>query len=201
MYKTKLPFILVFNKTDAQPHDFAIEWMQDFEAFQVALASHSGSRDSEGEPTYMNSLMNSMSLVLDEFYKHLKVIIFHHAVECIADYYRLSASQVQQVPVSRNFSMRWRSLVKHIGRTFYLHCSPCFFYVFSEYLPELERARAAREKSLQDIKEDSINRLMKDLAVDRAANPKAAAEDRWASDEEDIDDDDELEVNLIDRSE
>jgi hypothetical protein len=47
--------------------------MQDFEAFQAALASHSGTRDSDGEPTYMSSLMNSMSLVLDEFYKHLKV--------------------------------------------------------------------------------------------------------------------------------
>lgn len=47
--------------------------MQDFEAFQAALASHQGTTDDEGEPTYMNSLMNSMSLVLDEFYKHLKV--------------------------------------------------------------------------------------------------------------------------------
>jgi GPN-loop GTPase len=47
--------------------------MQDFEEFQQALATHSGTRDAEGEPTYMNSLMNSMSLVLDEFYKHLKV--------------------------------------------------------------------------------------------------------------------------------
>jgi GTPase SAR1 family protein len=73
LYKTKLPFILVFNKTDVQPHDFALEWMSDFEEFQAALASHSGTRDSEGEPTYMNSLMNSMSLVLDEFYKNLKV--------------------------------------------------------------------------------------------------------------------------------
>jgi GPN-loop GTPase len=73
LYKTKLPFILVFNKTDVQRHEFALEWMQDFEAFQVALASHSGARDAEGEPTYMNSLMHSMSLVLDEFYKHLKV--------------------------------------------------------------------------------------------------------------------------------
>lgn len=73
LYKTKLPFILVFNKTDAQPHDFAVEWMQDFEAFQAALATHSGTTDDEGEPTYMNSLMNSMSLVLDEFYKHLTV--------------------------------------------------------------------------------------------------------------------------------
>ncbi|THG93061.1 hypothetical protein EW145_g8486 [Phellinidium pouzarii] len=73
LYKTKLPFILVFNKIDAQPHEFALEWMHDFEAFQAALAGDGGVRDAEGEPTYMNSLMNSMSLVLDEFYKHLKV--------------------------------------------------------------------------------------------------------------------------------
>ena len=44
--------------------------MQDFELFQAALNQE---HDMEGEPTYMNSLMNSMSLVLDEFYKHLKV--------------------------------------------------------------------------------------------------------------------------------
>lgn len=73
LYKTKLPFILVFNKTDVQPHGFAVEWMQDFEAFQMALASHRDTSDEEGEPTYMNSLMNSMSLVLDEFYKNLRV--------------------------------------------------------------------------------------------------------------------------------
>lgn len=73
------------------------------------------------------------------------------------------------------------------------------FPVYSEYLPELERARAARDKSLQDVKEDSMNRLMKDLAVDRARNPGAANEDRWASDEED--EDEELDVDLIDRSE
>jgi GTPase SAR1 family protein len=73
LYKTKLPFILVFNKTDVTPHDFAIEWMQDFEAFQAALASRDGGRDGDGEHTYMNSLMHSMSLVLDEFYQHLKV--------------------------------------------------------------------------------------------------------------------------------
>lgn len=78
LYKTKLPFILVFNKTDVQPHEFAVEWMQDFEAFQEALASHKGSVDDEGEPTYMNSLMNSMSLVLDEFYKHLKVCSYEY---------------------------------------------------------------------------------------------------------------------------
>ena len=73
LYKTKLPFIIVFNKTDVQPHAFALEWMQDFEVFQEALATHQSTTDDDGAPTYMNSLMNSMSLVLDEFYKHIKV--------------------------------------------------------------------------------------------------------------------------------
>jgi translation initiation factor IF-2 len=74
LYKTKLPFIVVFNKTDVQPHAFALEWMRDFEVFQEALASHQSTTDDDGAPTYMNSLMNSMSLVLDEFYKHLKSV-------------------------------------------------------------------------------------------------------------------------------
>lgn len=47
--------------------------MQDWETFQAALATHQGTTDDEGEPTYMNTLMHSMSLVLDEFYKHLTV--------------------------------------------------------------------------------------------------------------------------------
>jgi len=65
---------VVFNKTDVQSHAFALEWMRDFEAFQEALATHQSTTDDEGAPTYMNSLMNSMSLVLDEFYKHLKSV-------------------------------------------------------------------------------------------------------------------------------
>lgn len=62
-----------------------MEWMQDFEAFQAALASHSGTTDDEGEPTYMNSLMNSMSLVLDEFYRHLTVRSLTNAAGEISD--------------------------------------------------------------------------------------------------------------------
>jgi len=67
MYKTKLPFILVFNKTDVLPHDFAIEWMRDFEAFNDALSDTGGA-------TYMTSLMRSMCLVLEEFYKNIRAV-------------------------------------------------------------------------------------------------------------------------------
>lgn len=204
MYKTKLPFILVFNKTDAQPHGFALEWMQDFEAFQLALASHPGSKDSEGEPTYMNSLMNSMSLVLDEFYKHLKVVTYRSS-QIVAH----NPTPLQAVGVSSMTGdgiKEFFEAVEESRETYTSYVlfslsllSSSYLHVYSEYLPELERARAARDKSLQDAKEDSMNRLMKDLAVDRAKNPSAAKEDRWESDEEDEDED--LDVNIIDQGE
>jgi len=80
LYKTKLPFILVFNKTDVKDWLFAQEWMQDFESFQDALmrrksAGSGGGEDGEGdvgEGGFMTSLMSSMSLVLEEFYKNLR---------------------------------------------------------------------------------------------------------------------------------
>lgn len=67
--------ILVFNKTDVQDASFAKEWMTDFEAFQSALQKEADNSDGEGGSGYMGSLMNSMSLVLDEFYAHLDVSI------------------------------------------------------------------------------------------------------------------------------
>lgn len=92
LYKTRLPFVVVFNKTDvlnhgvraacsacalapapsplllppAPPPQFAEEWMSDFDAFQDAL-------DKErSKESYMTSLTRSMSLVLDEFYTNLR---------------------------------------------------------------------------------------------------------------------------------
>lgn len=86
------------------------------------------------------------------------------------------------------------SFVSITGRV--IHVSP----ESREYLPELARARTAREKSLRDVKEASLSRFMSDLAVDRSKNPSAALNDQWESEEEN-DDEDDLDVDIIDRSE
>ncbi|XP_006456559.1 hypothetical protein AGABI2DRAFT_211590 [Agaricus bisporus var. bisporus H97] len=168
LYKTKLPFILVFNKTDVQSHQFALDWMADFEEFQSALASHEGTRDSEGEPTYMNSLMNSMCLVLDEFYKNLKAVgVSSVTGDGVKEFF-------EAVDASREEYER-------------------------EYLPELEKARKHREKTLKEAKDDSMNRLLNDLTIDRAKNPQGLLSEQWDPELEEEDDD--TEINIIDRSE
>ncbi|KAG8737589.1 hypothetical protein FRC10_008046 [Ceratobasidium sp. 414] len=59
-----------------------------YASFQAALASREH-RDADGEPTYMSSLMNSMSLVLDEFYRHLKAVGVSSATGSgIADFFK-----------------------------------------------------------------------------------------------------------------
>lgn len=37
LYKTKLPFVITMNKTDVINHQYAVDWMEDFEKFQVSL--------------------------------------------------------------------------------------------------------------------------------------------------------------------
>jgi hypothetical protein len=65
-----------------------------------------------------------------------------------------------------------------------------------EYLPELERARAARDKSLQGMKDESMGRFVKDLTVDKQRNPTLG--EAW---EEDENVDENGDDNVIDRCE
>lgn len=67
LYKTQLPFILVFNKIDVEGAEKCEEWIRDFTAFQRDL-------EDDFEDGYMTGLVSSMSLLLEEFYQCLKIV-------------------------------------------------------------------------------------------------------------------------------
>ena len=145
LYKTKLPMILVFNKTDVKDAGFAKEWMTDFEAFQAALkaeeegGSYGGLEGGHGGVAsggsgYMGSLLNSMSLMLEEFYKHLSVV-------------GVSSMTGQGVD---EFFQAVNEKVEEFKR---------------EYTPELERRRQEREKKKGKRKDKELGRLLKDMRM------------------------------------
>lgn len=167
LYKTKLPMILVFNKTDVKDAEFAKEWMTDFEAFQDALqkeeetGSFGGVEGGSGfqGSGYMASLLNSMSLVLDEFYKHLHVV---------------GVSAVTGAGVKEFFEAVKEKRVEFER----------------DYKAELDRRRKEHEKNKAMLKEKELGRLMGDLKVDsrqtkQKSRPETVSE---AEDEEDDDD-------------
>lgn len=165
LYKTKLPMVLVFNKTDVQDAEFVKEWMTDFEAFQAALK-----REEEGLPAvsnlhptagfataeddgvgaggaggafganlggsgYMSSLLNSMSLVLEEFYRTLSVCAVSSMTGAgIPEFFE--AVEEKRVEFER------------------------------DYRPELERRRKEKVREEAGRRERELGRLMGDLNVE-----------------------------------
>ncbi|KAI9782737.1 MAG: hypothetical protein M1839_004725 [Geoglossum umbratile] len=156
LYKTKLPMILVFNKTDVQDASFAEDWMTDFEAFQAALRSEEeagsfggvegGETGPGGGSGYMGSLLNSMSLMLEEFYRHLSIVGVSAMTGAGIDaFFQAVANKADEFT--------------------------------RDYTPELERRRAAKQTEKEKRRERELARLMKDVSVS-GSQASAAAKPR-----------------------
>lgn len=141
LYKTKLPMILVFNKTDVQDADFAREWMTDFEKFQEALREEEnkgvfGGDGFGGGSGYMSSLLNSMSLMLEEFYSHLEMVgVSSMTGDGIDEFF--DAVEQKREEFER------------------------------DYKPELERRRKERQDEDSAEKANNLANVMKDISMER----------------------------------
>ncbi|KAL8681161.1 MAG: hypothetical protein Q9186_002693 [Xanthomendoza sp. 1 TL-2023] len=144
LYKTKLPMILVFNKTDVKDAAFAKDWMTDFESFQAALkreedsGSFGGVEGAEGGigggSGYMGSLLNSMSLMLEEFYRHLSVVgVSSMTGQGVTEFFEAVHEKAEEFE--------------------------------RDYRPELERRQQERRKQRESKREKELGKLMKDMNV------------------------------------
>ncbi|QKX55793.1 uncharacterized protein TRUGW13939_02891 [Talaromyces rugulosus] len=176
LYKTKLPMILVFNKTDVQDAEFAKEWMTDFDAFQNALRQEeeAGAFGAEGGAGgfgagsgYMGSLLNSMSLMLEEFYRHLSVVgVSSMTGDGVEDFFQAVEEKRQEFE--------------------------------RDYRPELERKQQARAEEASQRREVELGKLMKDMAVSNKKAPRRDAPETVSDAEEDPLDDDAIGGNESD---
>lgn len=167
LYKTKLPMILVFNKTDVKDAEFAKEWMTDFEAFQAALRQEEdegsfggiegGNGGLGGGSGYMGSLLNSMSLMLEEFYRHLSVVgVSSMTGKGVDEFFEAVAEKAKEFE--------------------------------RDYKPELERRRQERQKDKEGRREKELGKLMKDLNVSGTGRRSSGGLNRAkAASERDID--------------
>lgn len=168
LYKTKLPMILVFNKTDVKDASFAREWMTDFDSFQEALRrdEESDALGGGGGSGYMGSLLNSMSLVLEEFYSHLSMVAVSSRLGTGVDDF------FEAVEDKRREFLR-------------------------DYLPELERRRQERGEQKKRARDKELDRMMGGMSVSQATAADddvggggAGSDVEVASDDDDDDSDD-----------
>ncbi|KAF3994017.1 hypothetical protein FT663_00037 [Candidozyma haemuli var. vulneris] len=142
LYKTKLPMIVVFNKTDVQKADFAVEWMQDFEAFQMSMMKDKELNGDDGTSSgYMGSLVNSMSLMLEEFYSQLDVS------SCSAY-------------TGEGFDDFMEAVDRKVDE----------YHEF--YEAERDRILKEKEEKEKNRKTESLNKLMKDMDIKKDGQPK-----------------------------
>ncbi|KAK5657851.1 hypothetical protein OQA88_2924 [Cercophora sp. LCS_1] len=173
LYKTKLPMILVFNKTDVKDASFAKEWMTDYDAFQAALAedesnnAFGGQEGGDGMGSgsgYMGSLLNSMSLMLEEFYNHLSMV---------------GVSSLYGTGIDEFFEA-----VKEKAEEFK-----------RDYQPELERRREEREENKKKAREKELEKMMKGMSMGGSSSVEPNVgdikddDDKMASESSDDDDD------------
>ncbi|KAI1090962.1 hypothetical protein F5B19DRAFT_461147 [Rostrohypoxylon terebratum] len=162
LYKTKLPMILVFNKTDVKDADFAKEWMTDYDAFQAALSNDEASNafggvEGEGAGSgYMSSLLNSMSLMLEEFYAHLSVV---------------GVSSMTGAGIDEFFAA-----VREKAEDFK-----------KDYRPELERKKQQREEQKIKARQQELDKMMKGMSMG-TDNSRSGAMDKAPK----VDDDEDM---------
>ncbi|KAK4957543.1 hypothetical protein LTR10_005510 [Elasticomyces elasticus] len=141
LYKTRLPMILVFNKTDVKGEEEAVEWMRDFESFQAALrkeeeeqwSGDGGGGNGQGGG-YMGSLLNSMSLVLEEFYNALSVVgVSSMTGDGVAAFFEAVEGKREEFD--------------------------------RDYKPELARRREEAETQKREIRGQDMRRMMGDMSV------------------------------------
>lgn len=176
LYKTKLPMILVFNKTDVKDAAFAKEWMTDFDAFQAALNqdelnnAFGGAEGGDGMGTgsgYMGSLLNSMSLVLEEFYAHLSVVGVSSLLGTgMDDFFAAVDEKAEEFK--------------------------------RDYEPELRRRRALREDNAKEARGKEIDKMMgamsmggQDSTTDVLEKSKDPDIETFSADEDEYDGDEE----------
>ncbi len=162
LYKTKLPMILVFNKTDVQDAAFAKEWMTDFEKFQDALSEEEkkgafGGEGFGGGSGYMSSLLNSMCMMLEEFYKHMSMVgVSSMTGDGIADFF--DAVEEKRKEFER------------------------------DYKPELEKRRQERQKESAEQKQHELTKFMNDMRMDPRGRPDDEMDNEEQEDADDYSD-------------